>query len=208
MSGEGGADGPRAPSASPQPRNAERRTTSGIPLKDSYGPDDLAGWDPAAQLGAPGSFPFTRGIYDQMYRRRVWTFRQYAGYGDARATNERFRFLHSNGQRGLSLAFDLPTQLGLDSDDPETLGEVGRLGVAIDTVEDMKQVYDGIPLTSTSTSMTINATAPVLLAMYVVAAEEQGVEPAVLQGTVQNDVFKEYLARGLYVFPPEASLRL
>jgi methylmalonyl-CoA mutase, N-terminal domain len=183
-------------------------TTSGIPLKPIYTEADLGDWDPETQLGESGSFPFTRGIHPEMYRRRPWTFRQYAGYGDAAATNERFRFLLDRGQTGLSLAFDLPTQLGLDSDDPEAVGEVGRLGVAIDTVDDMMTVYDGIPLDETSTSMTINATAAVILAMYVAIADERGISRSVLSGTVQNDIFKEYLARGLYLYPPTPSLRL
>ena len=185
-----------------------RLTGAAFVRKPVYDATDLEGWDVDADLGQPGSFPYTRGIHSSMYRGRLWTFRQYAGYGDAEATNERFRFLFDRGQSGLSLAFDLPTQLGLDSDDAETIGEVGRLGVAIDTVDDMVRVYEGIPLDATSTSMTINATAAVVLAMYVVAGEEQGLDRSVLRGTVQNDVFKEYLARGLYVFPPGPSLRL
>jgi methylmalonyl-CoA mutase, N-terminal domain len=185
-----------------------RTTTSGIPLRDVYRPADLAGWDPAEQLGEPGAYPFTRGIHSRMYRSRPWTFRQYAGFGDAAATNERFRFLVDSGERGLSLALDLPTQVGLDSDAAEAHGEVGRLGVAIDTLDDLAAVYSGLPLDRTSTSMTINATAPVLLAMYVALADEQGVPRSALRGTVQNDVFKEYLGRGLYVFPPGPSLRL
>ncbi len=188
--------------------NGTPTTSSGIPLQREYTAEDLSGWDPKEQLGRAGSFPFTRGIHPEMYRKRLWTFRQYAGFGDAAATNERFRFLYANGQTGLSLAFDLPTQLGLDSDDREALGEVGRLGVAIDTLDDMKRLYEGIPLDATSTSMTINATAPVILAMYVAMADEQGVDRSLLRGTVQNDIFKEYLARGLYIFPPAPSLRL
>jgi len=186
----------------------ERRTTSGIPLQRIYGPGDLEGFSYEDQLGDAGAYPFTRGIHPEMYRRRQWTIRQYAGYGTAEDTNRRFRFLVDNGQLGLSLAFDLPTQLGLDSDHPETMGEVGRLGVAIDALEDMRRLYAGIPLDRVSTSMTINATAPVILAMYVAVGEEQGVPRSALRGTVQNDVFKEYLARGLFVFPPAQSLRL
>lgn len=187
---------------------AVRETTSGIRLKAEYTAEDLAGWDPETKLGSAGSYPFTRGIHPEMYGRQLWTIRQYAGYGDAKATNARFRFLYENGQTGLSLAFDLPTQLGLDSDHPETLGEVGRLGVAIDTLDDMRRLYEGIPLDGTATSMTINATAPIILAMYIALADEQGVDRTKLRGTVQNDVFKEYLARGLYVFAPTPSLRL
>jgi methylmalonyl-CoA mutase N-terminal domain/subunit len=172
-----------------------------------YGP---AGWsgDPATDLGAPGTFPFTRGVHSTMYRGRLWTMRQYAGFGTAEETNARFHHLLDAGQTGLSVAFDLPTQMGYDSDHPMAEGEVGRAGVAIDTVDDLERLFHGIPLDQVSTSMTINATAAILLAMYVVVGEEQGVPVAQLQGTVQNDILKEYIARGTYIYPPEPSLRL
>ncbi len=170
-------------------------------------PADWSG-DPAGDLGAPGSFPFTRGVYPAMYTERLWTMRQYAGFGTAAETNARFRLLLDAGQSGLSTAFDLPTQMGYDSDHPMAAGEVGRVGVAIDTVEDLHDLFRGIPLDRVSTSMTINATAGILLAMYVVVGEEQGVPRPKLQGTVQNDVLKEYIARGTYIFPAEPSLRL
>jgi methylmalonyl-CoA mutase N-terminal domain/subunit len=172
-----------------------------------FGPDDWPG-DPAADLGQPGAFPFTRGVYPTMYRGRLWTMRQYAGYGTAEETNARFRHLLAAGQTGLSVAFDLPTQMGYDSDHPMAEGEVGRAGVAIDTVEDLKRLFQGIPLDRVSTSMTINATAAILLAMYVVTGEEHGVDPGRLEGTIQNDVLKEFIARGTYIYPPEPSLRL
>ncbi len=175
--------------------------------KTVYGPEDWAG-DPARDLGAPGQFPFTRGVYPAMYTERLWTMRQYAGFGTAEETNARFRHLLQAGQSGLSTAFDLPTQMGYDSDHPMAEGEVGRVGVAIDTVEDLHDLFREIPLDRVSTSMTINATAAVLLAMYVVVGEEQGVARKRLQGTVQNDVLKEYIARGTYIYPAEPSLRL
>ena len=170
-------------------------------------PTDWAG-DPARDLGEPGQFPFTRGPYAEMYTRRPWTMRQYAGFGTASATNLRFRALLAAGQTGLSTAFDLPTQMGYDSDHPMAAGEVGRVGVAIDTVDDLRALFDEIPLDRVTTSMTINATAAILLAMYIVVGEEQGVPPAALGGTIQNDILKEYIARGTYVFPAEPSLRL
>ncbi|HEU5170257.1 MAG TPA: methylmalonyl-CoA mutase family protein [Gemmatimonadales bacterium] len=176
-------------------------------MKRSYGPGDWAG-DPARDLGEPGRFPFTRGVYPGMYTERLWTMRQYAGFGTAEETNERFRHLLAAGQMGLSVAFDLPTQMGYDSDHPMARGEVGRVGVAIDTVDDLALLFRGIPLDRVSTSMTINATAAILLGMYVVAGEEQGVARARLSGTVQNDVLKEYVARGTYIFPAGPSLRL
>ncbi len=175
--------------------------------KPLYGPADWAG-DPARDLGAPGEFPFTRGVYPTMYTERLWTMRQYAGFGTAHETNRRFRRLLAAGQTGLSTAFDLPTQMGLDSDHPLAEGEVGRVGVAIDTVDDLAELFRDIPLDRVSTSMTINATAAMLLAMYVVVGEEQGVARAQLTGTVQNDVLKEYIARGTYIYPAEPSLRL
>ncbi|MBK8004192.1 MAG: methylmalonyl-CoA mutase [Gemmatimonadetes bacterium] len=175
--------------------------------KRAFGPDDWHG-TPATDLGRPGEFPFTRGVYPKMYTERLWTMRQYAGFGTAEETNGRFRTLLAAGQTGLSTAFDLPTQMGFDSDHPMAEGEVGRVGVAIDTVEDLHALFREIPLGQVSTSMTINATAPILLAMYVVVGEEQGVARKQLQGTVQNDVLKEYIARGTYIYPAEPSLRL
>jgi methylmalonyl-CoA mutase N-terminal domain/subunit len=182
-----------------------RETTSGIEVRPLYGPADAG--DPA-RIGAPGEFPFTRGLRADGYRARPWTIRQYAGYGSAKEANERFRFLLAQGQPGLSVAFDLPTQMGLDSDDARSLGEVGRVGVAIDSLDDVVALFDGIPLDRVSTSMTINAPAPVLVALYVVAAELQGVPAAAVRGTAQNDVLKEYVARGTYIYPPRPSLRL
>ena len=175
--------------------------------KPVYGPEDWTG-DPARELGDAGAFPFTRGVHPTMYRGKLWTMRQYAGFGTAEATNARFRHLLAAGQTGLSVAFDLPTQMGYDSDHPMAEGEVGRAGVAIDTVDDLARLFAGIPLDQVSTSMTINATAAVLLAMYVVVGEEQGVPRAKLQGTVQNDILKEFIARGTYIYPIEPSLRL
>ncbi len=172
-----------------------------------YHPADWTG-DPARDLGEPGRFPFTRGPYPTMYSERLWTMRQYAGFGTAEETNARFRHLLAAGQSGLSTAFDLPTQMGLDSDHPLAEGEVGRVGVAIDTVDDLAALFDGIPLDRVTTSMTINATAAILLAMYVVVGEEQGVDYRALGGTIQNDILKEYIARGTYIFPPAPSLRL
>ena len=172
-----------------------------------YGPRDWAG-DPDRDIGQPGAFPFTRGVYPAMYTSRLWTMRQYAGFGTAEETNERFRKLLAAGQSGLSVAFDLPTQMGYDSDNPYALGEVGRVGVAIDTVDDLAALLRDIPLDRVSTSMTINATAAILLAMYVVVGQEQGVPRTRLTGTVQNDVLKEYVARGTYIYPPGPSLRL
>jgi methylmalonyl-CoA mutase N-terminal domain/subunit len=187
---------------------AERKTSSGIPVKECYDEGDLAGLDLRAFLGEPGSFPYTRGIHPGMYRERLWTMRQYAGFGTARETNARYRFLLERGQTGLSVAFDLPTQMGIDSDDPRAEGEVGKVGVAIDSLEDMRILFDSIPLDRVSTSMTINATAPILLALYLVLAEERGVAWSALRGTVQNDILKEYIARGTYIYPPDPSLRL
>ena len=182
-----------------------RFTDSGIEVRERYGPADLAG---GPELGAPGEYPFTRGVHARMYRERLWTMRQYAGYASARESNERYRYLLENGSTGLSMAFDLPTQLGLDSDDPRSLGEVGRTGVAIDTIEDMRAAFAGIPLDSVSTSMTINAPAGVLLCLYELVGEEQGVSPSALRGTTQNDILKEYIARGNYIYPPAPSMRL
>src|SRR5512145_2540684 len=182
-----------------------RRTPSGIQIAPVYRD---AGVDYARDLGDPGEFPFTRGIQPTMYRGRLWTMRQYAGFGTAQETNRRFRHLLDAGQTGLSVAFDLPTQMGIDSDAPRAQGEVGRVGVAIDTVEDMHALFEAIPLDRVSTSMTINATASTLLAMYIVVAEERGTTRAVLSGTVQNDILKEYVARGTYIYPPAPSLAL
>jgi methylmalonyl-CoA mutase, N-terminal domain len=183
-------------------------TGSGIEVDPLYGPAQLTGHDPLTDEGLPGEPPFTRGIQATMYRGRLWSIRQYAGYGTAGDANARFRFLLANGQKGLSVAFDLPTQMGLDSDDPRAAGEVGQVGVAIDSVADMVEMFTAIPLDQVSTSMTINAPAPVLVAMYIVAAERQGVPADAVMGTAQNDVLKEYVARGTYIYPPRASLRL
>ncbi len=183
-------------------------TGSGIPVAPLYTEADLTSHNSLRDEGFPGVPPFTRGIQPTMYRGRLWGIRQYAGYGTAGDANARFRYLLAQGQPGLSVAFDLPTQMGLDSDDPRSLGEVGQVGVAIDSVRDMEDLFEGIPLSAVSTSMTINAPAPVLVAMYVVAAERQGIEAASVMGTVQNDVLKEYIARGTFIYPPRPSLRL
>ncbi|HZB42140.1 MAG TPA: methylmalonyl-CoA mutase family protein [Ilumatobacter sp.] len=185
-----------------------RRTDSGIEIKPLYTADELAGWDPATQLGLPGKAPFTRGVYPSMYRGRLWTMRQYSGFGDAASTNERFHFLLNAGQTGLSCAFDLPTQMGYDSDHPRAEGEVGKVGVAIDSIADMRVLLHGIPLDKVTTSMTINSTAAILLLMYEIVAEEQGVDPSTISGTIQNDLLKEYIARGTYVYPPRPSMRI
>lgn len=186
---------------------SERLSPSGIPIAPVVRPEDVH-TDYARDLGDPGQFPFTRGVQPTMYRGRLWTMRQYAGFGTASATNERFKLLLDAGQTGLSVAFDLPTQMGIDSSSPRAMGEVGRVGVAIDTVDDMHRLLDGIPLDKVSTSMTINATASTLLAMYIVVAEERGMSRASLSGTVQNDILKEYIARGTYIYPPAPSLAL
>ena len=183
------------------------QTASGIPVQEVYRPGD-APIDYARDLGDPGRYPYTRGIQTSMYRGRLWTMRQYAGFGTAEETNERFRLLLQRGQTGLSVAFDLPTQMGIDSDSPRALGEVGRAGVAIDTVEDMHALLADLPLETVSTSMTINATASTLLAMYIVVAEERGIARSALSGTIQNDILKEYIARGTYIYPPAPSLDL
>ena len=189
------------------PDDPRRFTDSGIEVQPLYTdadvPDDLD-----ARLGEPGEFPFARGPHREMYRKQLWTMRQYAGYASAKESNERYKYLLAHGSTGLSMAFDLPTQLGLDSDDPRCLGEVGRTGVAIDTLDDMRTAFDGIPLDEVSTSMTINAPAAVLLLLYQLVGEEQGVEPAQLRGTVQNDILKEYIARGNFIYPPVPSMRL
>jgi methylmalonyl-CoA mutase N-terminal domain/subunit len=188
-------------------RRERFETSSGIPLKRCYVAGDL-GPDHAARLGAPGEFPYTRGVQPTMYRGRYWTMRQYAGFATAAESNRRYRYLLEQGQTGLSVAFDLPTQIGLDSDSPLASGEVGKVGVAIDSLADMETLFDGIPLDRVSTSMTINATAAVLLAMYVAVGKRQGIAPSALSGTVQNDILKEYIARGTYIYPPRPSLRL
>jgi methylmalonyl-CoA mutase, N-terminal domain len=183
------------------------RTESGLPIEPIYRASARTGADPIKDLGEPGSFPYTRGIHPTMYRGRLWTMRQYAGFGTAAESNRRYRQLLAHGTTGLSVAFDLPTQMGYDSDDPIARGEVGKVGVAIDSIDDMRTLFDDIPLDKVSTSMTINAPAALLLLMYQLVAEEAGVEASALRGTVQNDVLKEYVARGTYIFPPRASLR-
>ena len=185
-----------------------RYTDSGIEVRTVYGPDDLAGWDPGSRLGAPGRFPYARGIRPDMYRGRLWTMRQYAGFGNAESTNQRFKFLLAAGQTGLSCAFDLPTQMGYDSDNSKAEGEVGKVGVAIDSLADMRLLLADLPLDKVTTSMTINATAAILLLLYQLVAEENGVDPSALGGTVQNDILKEYVARGTYIYPPRPSMRL
>jgi methylmalonyl-CoA mutase, N-terminal domain len=189
---------------------APASTDSGIPVAPLYAPWDVGVDDPhyASRAGMPGHFPFTRGIYSTMYRGRPWTIRLYSGWGTAEDTNERFRYLLEHGQTGLSVALDLPTQMGYDSDEPEALPEVGKVGVAVASLADMETIFEGIPLDTVSTSFTINATAPILLAMYQVVGEKQGVDPAILRGTIQNDILKEYLARKTYIYPPAPSMRL
>jgi methylmalonyl-CoA mutase N-terminal domain/subunit len=189
------------------PDDPRRFTDSGIEIQPLYTADDVAG-DLEERLGEPGDFPFTRGVHREMYRKQLWTMRQYAGYASAKESNERYHYLLKTGGTGLSMAFDLPTQLGLDSDNPRCLGEVGRTGVAIDTIEDMRIAFDGIPLDQISTSMTINAPAACLLLLYDIVAEEQGVPSEKLRGTTQNDILKEYIARGNYIYPPGPSMRL
>jgi methylmalonyl-CoA mutase N-terminal domain/subunit len=188
--------------------HAERRTDSGIEVKAVYTADDLDGWDPQSRLGAPGRYPYTRGIRADMYRGRPWTFRQYSGFGTAEATNERWKLLLASGSTGLSCAFDLPTQMGYDSDHPRAEGEVGKVGVAIDSLADMRVLLEGIPVDKVTTSMTINSTAAILLLLYELVAEERGIPAAELGGTIQNDILKEYVARGTYVYPPRQSMRL
>lgn len=189
-------------------REESFETSSGFVIDDLYTPEDISDLDYHEDLGYPGEYPFTRGVQPSMYRGRFWTMRQYAGFGTAEESNRRYHYLLEHGQTGLSVAFDLPTQLGLDSDDPRSEGEVGKVGVAIDSLQDMETLFQGIPLDKVSTSMTINATAPILLAMYVAVGKKQGVEPKRLSGTVQNDILKEYIARGTHIFPPEPSMRL
>jgi len=189
-------------------RKASFETHSKIPVEPVYSPVEFDQERYLEDVGFPGDFPYTRGVYPTMYRGRPWTIRQYAGFGTARETNRRFQFLLEKGQKGLSIAFDLPTQMGYDSDDPMAQGEVGRVGVAIDSIDDMRILFEGIPLGEISTSMTINATAAVLLSLYVALADERGIDRAKLSGTIQNDILKEYIARGTYVFPPAPSMRL
>ncbi|HZT57828.1 MAG TPA: methylmalonyl-CoA mutase family protein [Pyrinomonadaceae bacterium] len=196
-----------APSARSE-RREHFETSSGIPLPNDFNPSNTEPLEYDRDLGDPGVFPYTRGVRRTMYRGRLWTMRQYAGYATAEESNARYKFLLSQGTTGLSVAFDLPTQIGLDSDDPLAAGEVGKVGVAIDSLEDMERLFDGIPLGEVSTSMTINATAAILLCLYIAVAKKQGVAADKLQGTIQNDILKEYIARGTYIFPPAPSLRL
>ncbi|MCD6159659.1 MAG: methylmalonyl-CoA mutase family protein [Kosmotoga sp.] len=189
-------------------RKKRFEASSGTEIKQVYTPLDISGFDYINQLGFPGEYPFTRGVQPTMYRGRFWTMRQYAGFGTAEESNKRYRYLLSQGQTGLSIAFDLPTQIGYDSDDPMAEGEVGKVGVAIDSLKDMEILFDEIPLDKVSTSMTINSTAAILLAMYIAVAEKQGVPPEKLKGTIQNDILKEYIARGTYIFPPDPSMRI
>ena len=195
-------------SASPAERKQKFTTLSGLPLEPLYRKSNLGDWDAESAPSYPGEFPYTRGIYPTMYRGRFWTMRQYAGFGTAVESNKRYRYLLSKGQAGLSVAFDLPTQIGLDSDHPLALGEVGKVGVAIDSLEDMETLFDGIPLEEVSTSMTINATAAILLCLYFAVAKKQGANLHQLSGTVQNDVLKEYIARGTYIYPVGPAMRI
>jgi len=194
--------------SAPTERKSKFTTLSGIPLERVYNSDPIADSETESSLGYPGEYPFTRGIYPTMYRGRFWTMRQYAGFGSATESNQRYRYLLSKGQAGLSVAFDLPTQIGMDSDHPLALGEVGKVGVAIDSLEDMETLFDGIPLEKVSTSMTINATAAILLCLYVAVAKRQGASLQKLSGTVQNDVLKEYIARGTYIYPVRPAMRI
>ena len=194
-------------SKSPE-RKDEFLTGSNIEINRLYTELDIQDLDYIEDLGFPGEYPYTRGVYPTMYRGRLWTMRQYAGFGTAEESNKRYKYLLSQGQTGLSVAFDLPTQIGYDSDHPLSKGEVGKVGVAIDSLKDMEILFEGIPLDKVSTSMTINAPAAILLAMYIAIAEKQGITPDKLSGTIQNDILKEYVARGTYIFPPEQSMRL
>src|SRR5438132_1786541 len=195
-------------SAPPAERKPKFSTLSGLPVDPVYARESLGTWDPETELGYPGEFPYTRGIYPTMYRGRLWTMRQYAGFGTAAESNQRYRYLLSQGQTGLSVAFDLPTQIGLDSDHPLARGEVGKVGVAIDSLEDMEALLEGIPLDRVSTSMTINSTAAILLMLYVAVAKKQGAGLQRLSGTVQNDILKEYIARGTYIYPVRPAMRI
>ncbi|MEO8364412.1 MAG: methylmalonyl-CoA mutase family protein [Ilumatobacteraceae bacterium] len=185
-----------------------RYTDSGIEIRPLYSEESIEGWDSTSQLGAPGEAPYTRGIYPTMHRDRLWTMRQYAGFGSAAETNQRFKFLLDVGQTGLSCAFDLPTQMGYDSDHPRAAGEVGKVGVAIDSIDDMRTLLAGLPLDKVTTSMTINSTASILLLLYELVAEEQGVDSKSISGTIQNDLLKEYISRGTYIYPPRPSMRI
>src|SRR5437763_1733579 len=194
--------------AAAPPRDVPPTTVSSVPIEPLYTPDNLGDFDPDADLGYPGQYPFTRGVHATMYRSRLWTMRQFAGFGTPRQTNERFKFLLEKGQTGLSTAFDLPTLMGLDSDDPRGQGEVGRLGVAVSTLDDLKDLYDGIDVGKVSVSMTINAPAIVIMAFYLANAADRGIDWKKLRGTTQNDILKEFHAQNEFVFPPEPSVRL
>ncbi len=199
----------RAPKADPKNGSEQPvQTTSRIEVQPLYTPADLEGWEYDEQVGYPGEFPYTRGVQPTMYRGRPWTMRQYAGMGDAEESNKRYKYLLGHGTTGLSVAFDLPTQIGLDSDNPMALGEVGKVGVAIDSIEDMQRLFDGIDLAKISTSMTINSTASILLALYIAVAKRNGTDVRKLSGTVQNDILKEYIARGTYIYPPQGAMRI
>jgi methylmalonyl-CoA mutase N-terminal domain/subunit len=198
----------KIPAAQSKERKEQFTTLSGLPIDRLYTEENLSNWNPEGALGYPGEAPYTRGIYPSMYRGRLWTMRQYAGFGSAAESNQRYRYLLSKGQSGLSVAFDLPTQIGMDSDHPLALGEVGKVGVAIDSLEDMETLFDGIPLEKVSTSMTINSTAAILLCLYVAVAKKQGANLAKLSGTVQNDILKEYIARGTYIYPVRPAMRI
>src|SRR5499427_1637418 len=195
-------------SKSPAAAASEIETSSHIPVKPLYTPADLKGSDYESEVGYPGEYPFTRGVQATMYRGRLWTMRQYAGMGDAEESNKRYKYLLSHGTTGLSVAFDLPTQIGMDSDHPMAMGEVGKVGVAIDSIEDMERLFSGIDLEKISTSMTINATAAILLALYVAVAKRSRRDPRRLSGTVQNDILNEYIARGTYIYPPRQAMRI
>src|SRR5579863_1862301 len=190
------------------PKESQKNYSAGLPIDVVVTPEHLQAWDAEVDLGFPGQFPFTRGIYPTMYRGRFWTMRQYAGFGTAAESNQRYRYLLSQGQTGLSVAFDLPTQIGMDSDNALACGEVGKVGVAIDSLEDMETLFDQIPLESVSTSMTINATAAILLCLYVAVAKKQGADLSKLSGTIQNDILKEYIARGTYIYPVRPAMRI
>src|SRR5246127_2777561 len=198
----------KAKSSAPAERKTRFTTLSGLTIDRLYTEENLAGWNPDEALGYPGVYPFTRGIYPTMYRGRFWTMRQYAGFGTAVESNQRYRYLLSKGQMGLSVAFDLPTQIGMDSDHPLAFGEVGKVGVAIDSLQDMETLFDQIPLETVSTSMTINATAAILLCLYVAVAKKQGADLSKLSGTTQNDILKEYIARGTYIYPVRPAMRI
>src|ERR1041385_808337 len=191
-----------------QERKGQVTSLSGFAINRVYSPDDLKDWSPESDLGAPGEFPYTRCVYPTMYRGRLWTMRQFAGYGAADDTNRRFKYLLQHGQTGLSVAFDMPTLMGLDSDDPRSRGEVGYCGVAVSSLDDMERLFDGIPLDDVTTSMTINGPAAVIFAMYLAVAEQRGISVERLGGTLQNDILKEYIAQKEWLFPPEPSLRL